>query len=164
MQEEFQDTKIAIRIRKSTNRQTIQCPETKADEPRGQEVRAGRKEAERRLKRRQSAEIRRIKGNDSAYFGRFNNRTVVLVYHIFNSVSDLLKIFLISTILYFFQLIFISYMHMCLFSSLIYVTSDDGRRTLQWYRFSTIRLLVSAIYRNFDRVKYMIHRLLQSYC
>ena len=61
--------------------------ETKADEPRGQEVSAGRKEAERRLKRRQSAEIRGIKGNDSAYFGRFNNRTVVLVYHIFNSAK-----------------------------------------------------------------------------
>jgi hypothetical protein len=29
MQEEFQDTKIAIRIRKSTNRQTIQCPKEK---------------------------------------------------------------------------------------------------------------------------------------
>ena len=73
-------------------------------------------------------------------------------------ISDLLKIFLISTILYFFQLIFISYMHMCLFSSLIHVTSDDGRQTLQWHRFSTIRLLVSAIYRNFGRVKYMIHK------
>ena len=72
-------------------------------------------------------------------------------------ISDLLKIFLISTFLYFVQLIFISYMHMCLFSSLIYVTSDDGRRTLQWHRFSTIRLLVSAIYRNFDRVKYMLN-------
>jgi hypothetical protein len=45
--------------------------ETKADEPRGQGVWARRKEAERRLKRRQSAEIRRIKGNDSAYFGRY---------------------------------------------------------------------------------------------
>ena len=32
-------------------------------------------------------EIRRIKGNDSAYFGRFNNRTVILVYHIFNSAK-----------------------------------------------------------------------------
>jgi hypothetical protein len=64
----------------------------------------------------------------------------------------------VCQILYFFQLIFISYMHMCLFSSLIHVTSDDGRQTLQWHRFSTIRLLVSAIYRNFGRVKYMIHK------
>jgi hypothetical protein len=59
--------------------------ETKADEPRGQKVLAGRKQAERRSTRRHCAEIRRIKGSDSAYFGRFNNRTVV--YHIFNSVK-----------------------------------------------------------------------------
>ena len=42
--------------------------ETKADEPRGQKVSAGKKQAERKLTRRQCAEIRRIKGSDSAYF------------------------------------------------------------------------------------------------
>jgi hypothetical protein len=41
-------------------------------------VLAERKQAERRLTRRHCVEVRRIQGSDSAYFGRFNDRTVVI--------------------------------------------------------------------------------------
>ena len=53
-------------------------PETKADESRGERrFLAGRNRAERRLTRRHCVEVRRIQGSDSAYFGRFNDMTVV---------------------------------------------------------------------------------------
>ena len=42
------------------------------------ETKAERKQAERRLTRRHCVEVRRIQGSDSAYFGRFNDRTVVI--------------------------------------------------------------------------------------